>query len=442
MNTGHAWTRTVGLALVCISFATLAWTQKITSFERQRAQEMLTIIAADVKKHYYDPKFHGVDWDSKVREVKQKIDQADRSNKALSEIAALLDTLNDSHTFFLPPQHSYRHDYGWQAQSIGNRCYVIRVRPGSDAEQKGVKPGDELLSLDGYNPSKENFWKMEYYFNTLSPQGSLRLELRDPTGRDRTVDAVTKITETRRVKDLTGASGGNDIWELFRENEDEAHHSRARTLEIGDELMILKFPGFFFNEGEVDTMINKARKHKTLILDLRDNGGGSVDTLKFLLGRMFDKEIKIGDRVGRDEHKPMVAKPRGNRFEGKLIVLQDSHSASASEIFARVVQIEKRGIVLGDVSSGKVMEAKRYSYQVGMETVAFYGASITDADIIMADGKSLENTGVTPDEVVLPNAADLANDRDPVMAHAAGMAGVKLSPEAAGKLFPYEWQRE
>jgi C-terminal processing protease CtpA/Prc len=88
------------------------------------------------------------------------------------------------------------------------------------------------------------------------------------------------------------------------------------------------------------------------------------------------------------------------------------------------------------------MESKRYSYQVGLGTVSFYGASITDADIIMTDGKSLENIGVNPDEVVLPTAADLANDRDPVLAHAAQLAGVRLSPEAAGKMFPYEWPHE
>jgi C-terminal processing protease CtpA/Prc len=88
------------------------------------------------------------------------------------------------------------------------------------------------------------------------------------------------------------------------------------------------------------------------------------------------------------------------------------------------------------------MEARRYGHEAGVDTVVFYGVSITESDLIMSDGKSLEHTGVTPDELVLPTAADLAAGRDPVLASAAGRLGVKLSAEDAGKVFPYEWPPE
>jgi len=408
---------------------TFAWSQKITSLERNRAESILHEIAADVKKHYYDPKFHGLDWDAKVRETKQKIDDADSGNKALSEIAALLDSLNDSHTVFVPPPPALRHDYGWQAQVIGERCYVLRVRPGSDAEAKGLKPGDEILGINGYAPTRKTFVKIAYFFDALRPQPALRLVLRDPVGQERTANIAAQMTEHH--PGLGHTLGGRDIRDKIREM-DWARESDVRAFEMGDELVILKFPHFHFNEMKIDSLIGKARKHKVLILDLRGNGGGSEDTLKYLLGGVFDKEIKVGDLVRRDERKPIVARTHGHCFAGKLLVLVDSGSISASEIFARIVQIEKRGVVLGDSSAGMVMRGKFYSYD-GV------GASITDADIVMTDGKSLEHVGVTPDEIVLPTPADLAEGRDPVLAHAAELAGVKLTPEAAGKLFPYEW---
>lgn len=86
------------------------------------------------------------------------------------------------------------------------------------------------------------------------------------------------------------------------------------------------------------------------------------------------------------------------------------------------------------------MEARHYPYSQGLDTKIFYGFSVTDADLIMKDGKSIEHTGVTPDEVVLPTGQDLAAGRDPVLARAAELAGEKLSPAEAGKMFPFEWE--
>jgi carboxyl-terminal processing protease len=189
--------------------------------------------------------------------------------------------------------------------------------------------------------------------------------------------------------------------------------------------------------------MDKALKYPALVVDLRGNPGGSVETLKSFVGGVFAKEVKIADRVGRKESKPEVAKPGHHPFPGKIAVLVDARSASAAELFARIMQIEKRGVIVGDHTSGSVMESERFSERMGeAPRVTFYGVSITEWDLVMADGKSLEHTGVTPDEIVLPSATDLASGRDPVLTRAAELLGVKVSPEEAGKLFPYEWPPE
>ena len=66
--------------------------------------------------------------------------------------------------------------------------------------------------------------------------------------------------------------------------------------------------------------------------------------------------------------------------------------------------------------------------------------SITEADLIMADGKSLERVGVAPDRVLLPTPLDLQSGQDPVLAQAVTALGGTLDPAAAAKMFPPEWK--
>jgi C-terminal processing protease CtpA/Prc len=122
----------------------------------------------------------------------------------------------------------------------------------------------------------------------------------------------------------------------------------------------------------------------------------------------------------------------------------DSQSASAAEIFARIVQLEKRGIVVGDRSSGHVMESKTFVHAVPLDrvNVSQYSLNLTIADLTMSDGKSLEKVGVTPDVRIFPTPADIAAGRDPALARAAALVGVTMTPEEAGKIFPFEWPEE
>ena len=429
------------LFLIISLTTSAAWSQQMSGQDRGRAEDMLKNVANDVKKHYYDPKFHGLDWDARVAETKAKIDKAPSWNVAMSHIAGLFDSLNDSHTLFYPPSHVARTDYGFIYQIIGDRAFITQVRPGSDAQAKGLTPGDQLLGLNNFGVNRSTLWRLRYAFNTLRPQPSLSLILQDTAGNQRRVDAAAKVREGKRQLNLL-ANGGADLWDLIRESQGQSHLMRTRWVEYGDALMILKLPQFDASVEGVEGILSKAKKHQALILDLRGNRGGYVETLRALVGGMFDREIKISDEVSRKDTRVLTSKSMSNKFTGKLIVLVDSDSASASETFARVIQLEKRGIVIGDVTSGAVMEARQYSEQMGAESLLFYAASITESDVIMTDGKSLEHVGVTPDEIALPTAQDLAAGRDPVLAHAAETLGIRMTPEEAGKAFPYEWPPE
>jgi len=423
------------LMVLWVSCVVWAQSQGMTRLEREERQAMLSTIYEDIRKEYYDPKFHGLDWNAKFAEAKQNIAKANTKTEANLQIAAMLETLDDSHTHFIPPARSVREEYGFLYEMVGNHCIVVHVKPGSDAETKGLKRGDEVLTINGFAPARDSLSKMTYVLNVLYPQTGLRLSLRDSAGSTRNLDVMAK------EKDVPAILTGVDRWRASMDRQENRRQEAPSWVEFGDPLMILRLSDFMFSDLNAEGLIEKARTHKALILDLRGNPGGSLETLRHFLGGFFENDVKIGDEVRRDKTVNFATKTRRNPFTGKLFVLIDSQSASAAEIFARVVQLEKRGTVIGDSSSGSVMAAQFRSHTYGTHEVLLYGLELSVADFIMPDGKSLEHTGVTPDEKMLPSQDDMALNRDPVLSAAAAKAGVSLSPEKAATLFPLEWLR-
>lgn len=294
-----------------------------------------------------------------------------------------------------------------------------------------------MLQVGSFTPSRQELWKLRYLYYILSPRSTLKVSVQSLGGAPRVVDIAAKVTREQAVVDISVdnliESGPGAIGDpIVRVN---------RTAMVGD-TSIGKLSSFNFASSNADKVMDDMLKGATsLILDLRGNGGGQVKTLEQLAGRLFDHDVKMADRVGRKTMKPLVAKKRKTPFAGKVVVLIDADSASAAEILARVIQLERRGVVVGDRSSGSVMQAEQGMGMLeGTEGVIPYGFSITDADLIMADGKSLEHAGVVPDELILRTPADLAAGRDPALARAIAILGGTLNPLAAGKLFPVEWK--
>ena len=424
------------IVLLGSTHATFA--QSLSSQDRERGVVMLKAVRDDIKKNYFDPAFRGIDVDARTTLAEERIKQAKTNAEVFGIIAQFLLEFKDSHTVFLPPQRNSRVEYGWQMQTFGDDCYVIAVKPKSDAEAQGLKPGDKVLKVDGIAPNRDNLWFYYYLYTALAPRPVVRVEVQSPGEQPRQLELNAKVQTRRLVRDLTDTI---DLNAYFRELEDEAHMTEHRAVEVSKDVGIWRMPSFDLTNDGVDERIDKVKKYQTLIIDLRRNGGGAEETLQRLIGNLFDRDITIGDMKRRKETKPMVAKTRGDSgFKGRLFVLVDSNSGSAAEILARVVQLEKRGTVLGDRTSGMVMRSRLYPHQIGLETIVFYGVSVTDADLIMSDGKSLEGVGVSPDEILLPTADDIRLQKDSVLSRAVAMAGGTLDPAEAGKLFPFKWK--
>jgi C-terminal processing protease CtpA/Prc len=417
-------------SIIFISNPTPAQTP-VPIIDRGVGKEMLQNIKEALKELYYDPAYHGMNLDARFKEAERQIKEAKSTWQINAIIAQVLSELNDSHTTFFPPDLVVGVNYGFKMQMIGDACYVVRIKPGGDAEKKGLKVGEVIYAIEGYEPTRESLWKIIYSYFVLQPPPSLRLTIQEPAGhlREVVVEAAISKKKTQHVE--------------FKERSQKP----PQYFDLSDDVIACKLAQFDLSEKEIDEMMKRIRTRKVLILDLRGNPGGYL--VERMLGYFFERDVKVGDEKQRKKTSALMAKARGadKIFKGQVFVLVDSDSASSSEVFARVMQLEKRGTVIGDRTAGAVMGSTEAVFSIRtaadqQNVAAIYGASITVEDLIMSDGKSLEHTGITPEVLLLPKGEDLAAKRDPVLAHAASLAGVQLDPVKAGTIFPAKYDDE
>jgi hypothetical protein len=106
-----------------------AQAQTLNNVDRDRGKVMLGAIKEDIKKNYYDPSYHGIDLEARFKTAEEKLKSASSLGQIFGIIAQVLIDFEDSHLFFIPPSRASRTDYGWQMQMIGDKCYVVAVKP-------------------------------------------------------------------------------------------------------------------------------------------------------------------------------------------------------------------------------------------------------------------------------------------------------------------------
>lgn len=394
---------------------------------RWRGREILKQIRNEIKDKYYDPKYRGIDIDARFKKATEEVEKAESNGQIFGIIAQTVLEFNDSHTRFYPPSRANRPMYGFKTQMIGGNCFVIRVEKGSDAEKKGLKVGEMITAFETYQPTRSNHATIGYILYRLNPQESLTLTVLDENSKERKIELKTdfKSIATRRNEDFKRGTVDEDAF---------------KCAEVNQKIAACKLYSFSVERTAINKMMKFANKYENLILDLRGNGGGFVHIEEYLVGHFFDKDVKVGDFVTRKKSEERVAKyERGNPFKGKLAVLVDSNSGSAAEVFARVIQLEKRGKIIGDVSAGAVMTSYFLTLATrdgtpGNEVVTPYNLNLTIADLIMSDGSRLENVGVIPDVLIGPNGKALYEKRDPILGYAAQLFGAEIDDVRAGKI--------
>lgn len=276
---------------------------------------------------------------------------------------------------------------------------IVTLVDGGPAAKTGqIKPNDLIVGIakDGKNMTDVVGWSTREIVSLIRGKRgtSVTLKLRQPNTPDSSARTVTVVRDIIQQEE----SGVKQrVVEVQRPNIDKT------PKRIG----VLEIPSFYLNyrarrNGEdyrsvsIDT--EKALKALNkenidgLVVDLRNNPGGSLDEVAKMLGFF----IKSGPLVQIRDNRGNIQVYRDNDggeqlYDGKMVVLTNLASASASEIFAAAIQDYGRGLVVGSTTTGKG------SAQIQLDSLALGTATLTQRKFYRVTGGSTQNKGVVPD---------------------------------------------
>jgi hypothetical protein len=130
-----------GLTVSCFVEAAAGKDKGLSLGQREAAENCIKTVASEVQSRYYDPTLHGVDLKQRVKEATERADAVHTLSEVYGIIAWMLEPLNDSHTFFIPPARPFHVQHGWEYGFIGDKPYITAVKPDSNAFAQGIRPG-------------------------------------------------------------------------------------------------------------------------------------------------------------------------------------------------------------------------------------------------------------------------------------------------------------
>jgi len=309
---------------------------------------------------------------------KDKINEQELKDSA---IEGYVSGLGDKYTEYIPEDEMKEFTENITGSFYGIGIYMVADEdtkkiivyypiPGSPAEKAGIKSGDAIISVDGVEYEFEDF-------NIIADN--------------------IKGKEGTKVKLVVERDGENIEFEITRA---KVETNPITTKVLDNKIGYIKFPSFDQDSSKafkekVDELINKGIK--SLIIDLRNNGGGIVDECTDIADYFLDKGKTIIITKDNNNAEETTKAKYDKIYNLPIVVLVNENSASASEILTGALKDNKVATVIGDKTYGKGVIQTVITLSDGS------GLKITTAQYFTPNGTEIHEKGIEPDiKVELP----------------------------------------
>ena len=303
----------------------------------------------------------------------------------------LVEAAGDPHTSYMDPDEAKEFDKSLSGQIGGgigaeiglrnNKPTIIKPLENSPAQKAGIKAGEVIVKV---NDESSSDWSVDKVVSKIRGEigTSVKLTLLSE-GRTREVSVVRQNIVSPAVEsEIDGEIG---ILKVNRFGDDTVSLSR-------------KYASEFVEKGV-----------KKVILDLRNNPGGTVGAAQGLLGIWLDNQIAMTERRGSEIVKTLRTTGAPILGNMKTVVLINGNSASASEITAGALREYGKATLVGQKSYGKG------SVQIVLGLPGGSQMKVTEARWYTPKGKNIDKTGIEPDVKVDLSSDDVNNSVDPQM---------------------------
>ncbi|MFY9552551.1 MAG: S41 family peptidase [Thermoanaerobaculia bacterium] len=350
---------------------------------------VLAEIDRQIREGFYDPRLKGVDWNGAVAKAaaelsRSPVPSADEQNAIYDRLLA---TLQDSHTFRVPPGRLPEREWGTTGLRIGRDGdgYAVKgVIPGSPADKAGLRMGDRILAVDGrpYGKERVNFRDL-FFVLEGTPKTPVAVTWQRPGEPPRTEKLAREYEEP----------GDRLVWnsaKVTRRNGKAYGYARLWGMSAETALAVL---GMLLDREEVA----RARPNlagwgeiEGFLLDVRGNSGGyEPDILPtFLRGQWNSGDYYLVSRDGK-RLSPPAYKPL------PVALLVNSGTASAGESLALKFRAHRIGPIVGEETAG-MASGGAAARPLPDGSMLWYTARAIEG----LDGRSYEGRGVQPDVAV------------------------------------------